>query len=298
MRYTAVVNEGAGAVRALGVDRVRDLFHGVLGTQLAHLQLTPGPSVPQAMRAAAQSRPDAVLVLGGDGTGRTAAEALGEGGDTPIAFLPGGTMNILPKRVWGEVALEDVLQTLSDGRVAERRMDAGDANGRPFFVAAAFGAFPLLTEAREDLRAGETWLDAARSLLRIARAGRRLWRPAVRFESPGDTGRRAAALIATVGDADRLAPWREADDSMRAFERVAFLVRSWTDAMRVALAAAYDPGWRDSARVESVPVREVTVLGGRRVPLTLDGEPDVLVGPVRLTYRKAALRVLAPDAPP
>ena len=61
--------------------------------------------------AAGQKR-EVLIVLGGDGTIRTAAEACAEKGSYLIP-LPGGTMNMLPRALYGNVSWEEALKKRS-----------------------------------------------------------------------------------------------------------------------------------------------------------------------------------------
>jgi len=300
-RFSAVVNAGAGTVLAAGPDAIAAMLREALGPRLAGLRIVAGPLLAEACREALAEAPDALLILGGDGTIRTAAAAVaGTNSAVPLVLLPGGTMNVLPKRVWGPAELGDVLALLAEGRVAMQAIDCGDANGRPFFVAAAFGAFSTLTAAREDVRSAPSVAGTLRAVWRVLTLGHRLWRPAVRWRADG-TEARAAALIVTLGDADRLAPWRDPPSDPPAFEVVAFRVRSWFEAVRIAIVAAFDPHWRDDGRIESHVAATVDVTSGRAVRCTLDGERVVLRGPVAIRYRPGGLRCIGPivnAAPP
>ena len=57
----------------------------------------------QFFTEAAGQKLEVLIVLGGDGTIRTAAEACSEEGPYLIP-LPGGTMNMLPRALYGEGA--------------------------------------------------------------------------------------------------------------------------------------------------------------------------------------------------
>jgi len=91
-----------------------------------------------------------LVVLGGDGTIRTAAERCGAERSYLIP-LPGGTMNMLARALYGDLSWEDALEktlaapspkVLSGGRLADKQ----------FFIAAFVGAPTLCTEARESIR--------------------------------------------------------------------------------------------------------------------------------------------------
>lgn len=78
----------------------------------------------------------AVLVAGGDGTLREAAEGL-LGRSIPLAGLPTGTENILARELGWRCGSSAAVNTLLHGRV--RRIDAGSAAGRIFLVVAGVG---------------------------------------------------------------------------------------------------------------------------------------------------------------
>ena len=80
-------------------------------------------------------------MLGGDGTIRRAAEACTETSSYLIA-LPGGTMNILPRALYGDVSWEDALKNTLTAPSA-KVLSGGRAMDRQFFVAAIIGACAL-----------------------------------------------------------------------------------------------------------------------------------------------------------
>ena len=61
---------------------------------------------------AAGQKLEVLIVLGGDGTIRTAAEVCAEKGPYLIP-LPGGTMNMLSRALYGDVAWEESLKIRS-----------------------------------------------------------------------------------------------------------------------------------------------------------------------------------------
>ena len=84
--------------------------------------------IERAFAEAATHKPNMLVVLGGDGTIRTAAEAC-TGTDTYLLPLPGGTLNMLPRALYGEVSWQDALRitltepltkALSAGRYGRR----------------------------------------------------------------------------------------------------------------------------------------------------------------------------------
>ena len=112
-----------------------------------------GKEMEHSFAEAAGQKLEMLIVLGGDGTIRTAAEACAEKGPYLIP-LPGGTMNMLPRALYGNVSWEEALKNtlatpsakvLSGGRIA----------GKQFLVAAVAGAPALWAEPRESIREGD-----------------------------------------------------------------------------------------------------------------------------------------------
>src|ERR1700742_2437655 len=99
MRYAAVVNAAAGTTRRLGTTALTSLLNDRLDHHLMSLRYADGRGLCTACEEAIRDKPDALIVLGGDGTCRTAA-AMAAQQKIPVVLLPGGTMNVLPKRVW------------------------------------------------------------------------------------------------------------------------------------------------------------------------------------------------------
>ena len=94
-------------------------------------------------------------------TARSAAALCGPDGPL-LAPLPGGTMNMLPHALYGEVDWKTALaETLEQGVV--RPVSGGEVDGHPFYVAAILGAPALFAYAREEVRAGRLQRAIARA---------------------------------------------------------------------------------------------------------------------------------------
>ena len=59
--------------------------------------------IDRAFAEAAEHKPKILVVLGGDGAIRTSSEAC-TGTDTYLLPLPGGTLNMLPRALYGDVS--------------------------------------------------------------------------------------------------------------------------------------------------------------------------------------------------
>ncbi len=108
-----------------------------------------------------------LLVLAGDGTAGTIASRAGPDGPL-VAPLPGGTMNMLPKALYGTGDWQAALRTaLSEG--APQYVAGGEVQGHVFYCAAILGSPALWAPAREAVREGrfaQAWTYARRALKR------------------------------------------------------------------------------------------------------------------------------------
>src|SRR5262249_23245417 len=119
---------------------------------------------------------------------RLAAELCGPKGPL-LAPLPGGTMNMLPKALYGEIDWRHALRdTLAHG--VERKVGGGEIGGRTFYCAAMIGATAPFAPARDAVRGhelGEAIRGAGEAYAR-AFAGR------VRFELNAGSYHKAQSL--------------------------------------------------------------------------------------------------------
>jgi len=137
MRVEVVANIASGSVGKDAPAQAEAILaaHGVEG--LVHAPAEG--ELTACLRAAIERRPDALLIVAGDGTARAAAEMAGPDGPL-IAPLPGGTMNMLPHALYGPIPWPDAMANcLKDGGGKERMISGGEINGRVFFVAAILG---------------------------------------------------------------------------------------------------------------------------------------------------------------
>ena len=211
-----------------------------------------------------------------------AAELAGPKG-VLIAPLPGGTMNMLPKALYGsrdwKTALKDILE---DGVVCD--VSGGEVNGSSFYVAAILGAPALWAGAREAARELKplTALRRAQRALAVAFTGR------LRFAFDGGRPDRAEALtflcplISTELDADE-----------RALEAAAMDPASAAEAFRLAFHAVTD-GWRRDPSVNDMKIRKGKVWASGRIPAVLDGEPCRLPRQVEVRFKARAFKALRP----
>ncbi|MDG2521619.1 diacylglycerol kinase family protein [Caulobacter segnis] len=246
---------------------------------------TPEDGVVPCLQRAIDAGPDLLVVVAGDGTARCAAEMAGSDGPL-VAPLPGGTMNMLPKQLYGDrdwkTALDEIL---TRGVVAP--VSGGEVDGRMFFVAAILGAPAHWAEAREAVREGRLWL----AVQRARRAVRRAFTGRLRYALDGGKTRKTEALtlmcplVSTIMDNDA-----------RVLEATAVDPAGARDIFRLGFHAAVGD-WRAAPSVHVDKARYGAVWAGGRIPAILDGEPQRLGRTAQIKFRPDAFRALVPEAP-
>jgi diacylglycerol kinase family enzyme len=222
---------------------------------------------------------DVIIVLGGDGTARAAAELAPRNG-APLILLPGGTLNVLPQALYGPLAWPEALNAALERGVI-KRMPIGRANGSTFFVAAMFGAPTLLARAREAVREGKplTAFNRTRHFFRRA------------FERPirarcGDDKLRKTEAAAV------LCPSFSGALGGDTMEFVRLDVRHLVDLARVSIRSLW-AGWRNDSTVEVQRCDRADVYSYGTIPAALDGEPKMFISHVRIRYSPNGPRVIA-----
>lgn len=284
MRVEVVTNIASGSVGKDAPAQAEAILaeHGVTGRVHAPSE----GELNACLRDALDAKPDAILVVAGDGTARAAAEMAGPDGPM-IAPLPGGTMNMLPHALYGPVPWPEAMAScLTSGQ--ERMISGGEINGRLFFVAAILGSPALWAEAREAARAGRADL----ALMRAQRAIRRAFSTRLRYVLDGRPKGKteALSLMTPLVSADL-----HADE--QALEAAALDPASALDIFRLGVNTVTG-NWRNDPSVVVGRCRIGKVWAGGRIPAILDGEPVRLDDTVSIRFRPKAFRALVPASAP
>lgn len=245
--------------------------------------LEPGRFDDQ-IAAALEAAPDLLVVLAGDGTAGTVASLAGPDGPL-IATLPGGTMNMLPKALYGTTDWRAALRlALEEGEV--QPVAGGRIDDRTFYCAAILGSPALWAPAREAVRTGKLGL----ALAHARRALRRAFSGRVRFSLDGAPYRRAEALVLISPMISR------AMDEAVGLEAAAMNPGDAAQAFRLAAHALFDD-WRHDPAVSTRAIRTAGVRARSRIPAVIDGEPTLLAHEARVTFAPGAFRALTPRPP-
>ena len=231
---------------------------------------------------AAGQKLEVLIVLGGDGTIRTAAETCAEKGSYLIP-LPGGTMNMLPRALYGDVAWEESLKNtlaapslkvLSGGRIA----------GKQFLIAAIVGAPALLAEPRESLREG----NIVNAIEKGSVAFRKMFETKIQYLISGEMKgeAEAVALICPLIS-------EQMSDSEQALEAAVIDVESAAEVIGLVSTAAFGK-WRDHRNILLTRTKTMRVQSRNDIPALLDGEKINLGGSAEINFAPKAVTVLVP----
>lgn len=243
-----------------------------------------GDTMDAQIDEALASRPDVLFVLAGDGTARAAASKAGPKGPL-VSPLPGGTMNMLPKALYGttdwKAALRDALENGSAQCVS-----GGIVEGQAFYCAGIFGSPALWAPAREAMRTGKISLAWTYG----RRAFRRAFSGKIRVELDLGKPRRSEALVLISPMISR------ALQEPVGLEAAAMNLSDVSEAFRLAANAVFSD-WRQDPSVVTQPARLIRVRGRSRIPAVLDGEPVLLPNDITVAFIAKAFQALVPEPP-
>lgn len=242
-----------------------------------------GRDVDRALDAAMESKIDVLIVLGGDGTIRAAAQRSDH--EAPMLVpLPGGTMNILPKALYGARTWRQALTDTLKAPVVQP-VHGGQVGAHRFFVAGVFGSASLLAQARESVREG----DLIGALGRGVAAVRQALGHEVRYRFEGEPASKAEAVVVLCP----LPPPR--DDVEVLLEAAAIDIEGAGDAIRLAVMSAFRD-WRADQTVTHARLKSLEINSDDPIPAILDGERFTLGRSERVTRVRDAFYALRPAA--
>lgn len=280
-RISVVINSASGSVGP-GAQAIVERIVGERGYDLSVLAPEPG-GIEAAVREAVDGAPDLLIVLAGDGTARLAAELCGADGPL-VAPLPGGTLNMLPRALYGQAPWREALAATLDHGV-ERPVCGGRISGRAFYVAAIVGSPALWGHAREAVRAGRF----AEAVRRAQYALRRAFAGEIRYRLDQRPRGEAEALVLISPTISK------AMQDEVALEVAVMEMRSAQEVFRLAFNGLVSD-WRQDPGVTVVPCRHGQIWARRSIPCILDGEVQRLPRGAQFSFEPCAFRALAPPA--
>jgi len=240
-----------------------------------------GAKIPSQIDEAIAAKPDVLFVLAGDGTARSVASKAGPDGPL-IGPLPGGTMNMLPKALYGTGDWKVALRRALDEGVAQP-VAGGEVDGEAFYCAAIFGSPALWAPAREAMRDGKVKL----ALMYAKRAFKRAFSGRIRFVLDDGERQKAEALVL-------ISPMISAAMTEATGLEAAVMKTSRTgEAVRLAAHALFSD-WRHDPNVETQSTRKVAIAARAKIPAVIDGEPANLGKDAKVRFLPKAFMALAP----
>lgn len=279
-RVEFVANTLSGSVSASAPEEAQSIF-AEYGIE-ANVCAPESGDLVNCLRKAVDRSPDVLMILAGDGTARTAAELCGVDGPM-VAPLPGGTMNLLPRAVYGTTDWQAALRnTLENG--VSKPIGGGVVEGHTFLVGAILGSPALWAPAREAIRERRliTALSRARHAYRRAFSGR--------LRIAFDDGVRGKAEAITF--ICPLASKALSDEEQR-LEAAVLDLSGALDAVRLGVHAIAGD-WRKDPKVEVVTCRKARAWAATGIPALLDGESVKLKAVTEVHWRPCVANVFAP----
>ena len=296
MKAAVILNATAGSSKpengAADPDRIRELF-AALDCE-AVIYVTDRETLVSKVKQALDSRVDAVIAGGGDGTVSAVARGL-TGCDTPLGVLPLGTLNHFAKDAGIPLALEDAVRTVVTGVATP--IDLAEVNGVPFINNSSVGIYPALVQARDALQeqTGQgKWSAMLRAGLRVFRRFHVLH---VRLEADGVPIHRRTPLVFVGNNEYRMELFKQGSrtglDGGRLCLYIANCDCRWCI---IRLFCRFLVGRLEQTRdFESRVATEVWIEHRKRsLHVSIDGEVLRLELPLHYTIRPLALEVILP----
>jgi diacylglycerol kinase family enzyme len=296
MRVVALVNHRAGAIEAVGKEPTPESIADILKTVgvESEVRAVSGDKLIAEARAAADTRPDAVIAAGGDGTISAVASALA-GRDTPLGVIPAGTLNHFAKDLGIPLDLSEAVKVIAANHV--ERIDLGRLNDRVFVNNASLGVYARALvdrDARRDLHGLSKWPAMALAVLKIFKRHPLL---KVRIVADGAPMFRKTPLVFVGNNRYELELLRIGRRAcLTAGELSLYIANTSTRWGMLVLAIRAALGRLEQSQdFQSMCVSEIEIQPRRRhIHLALDGEPTSLAPPLTFTAWPHALPVIVP----
>ena len=142
-----ILNRGAGRHQDEIEAQIEKFFRS-RGVGARMLVARDGGEIARLAAEAARSDAEVIVAAGGDGTIDGIAAALAETGKV-LGVIPLGTFNLLARRLNIPLDLEAALEVALSGRIAT--INVGEVNGRVFLSRSSVGLYPLALRHREEM---------------------------------------------------------------------------------------------------------------------------------------------------
>ena len=276
-----LINTASGSCDDTSERAMLDIMQSL---KIGHVQswCADANTLQESLSEVGKAKLDVLVVLGGDGTIRSAIKAV-EGSKTHVIPLPGGTMNMLPKALYGERTWQEALtDTLQNPEV--RPVSAGRIEDDSFFVAAIVGSVTEITSARESLREGKVMEAAKKGVEALSHA----FDSSIHFQVDGGIEQESAAIALICPLTSKVL-----SNSAPMLELIALNIESAKDIFPLLTAAASGE-WRTASSVASLNIVSATLSSHSNIAAVLDGEQCEYGTSVSVSFLPAAFTTLVP----
>jgi diacylglycerol kinase family enzyme len=296
LRIHAIVNCKAGS--ALNIDTKSlesDITAAFTEAGYSVVVETAEPAdVETRLKQAKATAPDVILVGGGDGTVRSAAQCLLESG-IALAVLPMGTLNRMARDLNIPLAPADALKALAGGSM--KNIDAAEVNGRIFLCNSLIGLPPKISMKRQRLRGTTLW-QRVRGYFRLLReisATRQ--RIAVLIDNQEERSNLRVLSLAVSNNLYSEKPSLVLTRPELDHGRLGIYIskhRSGMGMLGVLIRAALG-FWDGDPNLDKMSAERLTVrTTDEDIKVSNDGEVETLKMPLQYRIHAKALKVLAP----
>jgi diacylglycerol kinase (ATP) len=292
LRYRVIRNPHAGTKKGIARNAIsRDELvvllerHG-LGSDV--VETLDKEAARREARRAMHDGIDVVVAAGGDGTIGAVASAL-LGTDVALGVLPLGSVMNIPRMLGLPRDVDAAAAALATGE--RRRIDVGEAGGRPFYEAASVGMNAAMFREAQQFEKGD-WLSILRTIWVALR-----YRPArMHIDLDGAQRVRTRALMVVmalgpyIGAGMTVAPEARLDDGK--FEVRVFRGFSKPELLRHLAGIAFGR-YRYAPHVSTYRAERVRVTSHHPLPCRADSH-DLGTTPLEISIRPRVLCVIVP----
>jgi diacylglycerol kinase family enzyme len=281
LKVGVIINASSGGYDSKCEDKMLDILKSA-GIVEAKIWCGDADQMERSFTEAARQKLEVLVVLGGDGTIRHAAEACAAQKRYLIP-LPGGTMNMLARALYGDMSWEDALNKTLAAPLA-KVLSGGCVADKQFFIAAIVGAPTLWAGARESIRERDI--------------GDAIEKGTIAFQNMFETKVQYFLSETKKGEAEAVAVIcpiisEEMSDSEPALEVAAVEVENVAEVVGLLTAAAFGK-WRDNRNIVLTKTNQMRVQSSKDIPGILDGEKVNLGRSAEINFVSKAVTVLVP----
>jgi diacylglycerol kinase family enzyme len=277
----AIVNTASGSYNDSSKEKLLEILK-LAGCNEPHLWLGGPGEVRKAFAEVARRDLDILIVLGGDGTIRSAAQACLHS-STYLIPLPGGTLNMLPRALYGNLSWEDALKTTL-ASPKSKKISGGRIGDEYFYIAAIIGAPALWADSREAIRKG----DIGGAIEKGVQAFQNMF--ALRIQYKITLRKRGSAEAISI-----ICPLISSalSDTTKALE-VAFIdIPTAADVLSIASAAAFTT-WREAENISITKTKRLHIWSEKDIPVIVDGETVSCGEKIEVEFVPHAFTALVP----